>query len=152
MQNPTYLTPEGLEKLKQEYKKLKEETIPDIAARIDEARQLGDLAENAEYHSAKEEMSWAQTRLIDLEAALHETRIIEKAHDKIITIGSTIAVETDGKEKQYTIVGPNEVDPKQGKISNESPIGKAFIGNQVGDTVTISVPDGERKYTIKRIL
>ena len=152
MQNPTYLTPEGLEKLNQEHKKLKTETIPDIAARIDEARQLGDLSENAEYHSAKEEMAWAQTRLIELEAALHETQIIVQAHDETITIGSTMVVETDGNEKQYTIVGPNEVDPKQGKISNESPIGKAFIGHHVGETVTIAVPDGERKYTIKRVV
>ncbi|MEK7102171.1 MAG: transcription elongation factor GreA, partial [Patescibacteria group bacterium] len=117
---------------------LKQEKIPAIAARIDDARQLGDLSENAEYHSAKDEMAWAQTRLLDIEATLRNAQIIEKtSQSDTVTVGSSILVEWNDHEKTFMIVGPTEADPKQGKISNESPLGHAFLGKSVGETVAV---------------
>lgn len=149
-----YLTQEGLKKLEEEYRVLKEETKPAIATRIDEARQLGDLSENAEYHAAKEEMAWAQTRFQELDAILRNAAIIQENRrgGDTITVGSTFAVLWNGQEKTFTIVGPAEVSPKEGKISNESPLGRAFLGKRVGDTVDVAVPDGTRSYQIKQIL
>lgn len=147
-----YLTKEGLKKLEEEYRALKEKTIPDIAARIDDARQLGDLSENAEYHSAKDEMAWAQTRLMDIDVIMRNAQIIVKTSQSDTTVvGSSIVVEWDGREKTFTIVGPAEADPKQGKISNESPLGHAFLGKHTGETVEVEVPDGVRSYRIKNI-
>lgn len=151
-EKPTYLTEEGLKKLEEEYKQLKEEGIPEIAARIDDAKQLGDLSENAEYHSAKENMSWAQTRLAELDEMLRTTSIIQKQSNKTsVELGSTILVETEQTEKKYTIVGPSEVDPKEGKISHESPLGKAFLGKHPGDQFDVVLPTGIKKYLITSI-
>lgn len=149
-----YLTKEGLQKLQEEYRVLKEETIPAIATRIDEARQLGDLSENAEYHAAKEEMAWAQTRFQELDATLNNAIIIkEGGHGgNNIGVGTTFVVTWNGQEKTFMIVGPAEVNPKEGKISNESPLGRAFLGKRVGDTVEVKVPDGTRSYHVKHIL
>lgn len=152
--NETYLTQEGLQKLQEEYRILKEETIPAIAARIDEARQLGDLSENAEYHAAKEEMAWAQTRFQEIDATLRNAAIIQTGRhgSDTISVGGTFVAEWNGQEKTFIIVGAAEVDPKQGKISNESPLGRAFLGKHTGDTVAVEVPDGTRSYRIKQIL
>ncbi len=153
METPVYLTQEGLEKLNEEQRVLKEEKIPDIAARIDDARQLGDLSENAEYHGAKDEMAWAQTRFLQIEAILRNAQIIKKtSQNDTVSVGSSIIVEWDtDREKTFTIVGPTEADPKQGKISNESPLGQAFLGKSVGETVEVEVPGGVRSYGIKQI-
>lgn len=148
----TYLTKEGLEKLEEEQRVLKKKIIPDIAARIDDARQLGDLSENAEYHGAKEEMAWAQTRLAQIEAITRNAQIIEKtSQSNTVAVGSSIVVEWDNREKTFTIVGPTEADPKQGKISNESPLGHAFLGKRTGETVEVEAPGGIRSYHIKHI-
>lgn len=148
----TYLTKEGLEKLEEEQHILKKKIIPDIAARIDDARQLGDLSENAEYHGAKEEMAWAQTRLTQIEAITRNAQIIKKtSQNNTVAVGSSIVVELDNREKTFTIVGPTEADPKQGKISNESPLGHAFLGKRTGDIVEVEAPGGIRSYHIKHI-
>ena len=140
--------------MQEEYRVLKEETIPAIAAHIDEARQLGDLSENAEYHAAKEEMAWAQTRFQELDATLRNAAIIQanRHGGDTIYVGATFTVEWNGQEKTFTIVGPAEVDPKGGKISNESPLGRAFLGKHPNDTVDVAVPDGTRSYRVKHIL
>jgi len=152
MDNPTYITQEGLDKLKGEYKTLKEKTIPEIADRIDVAKQLGDLSENAEYHAAKEDMSWAQTRALELEEKLRDTEVIQQStRTDRIEIGSTFVVEINDTQKTFTIVGAPEADPKEGKISNESPLGQALIGKRVGDEIEIEVLDGVRRYEILRI-
>lgn len=149
-----YLTKEGLKKLEEEYRVLKEETIPDIAARIDEARQLGDLSENAEYHAAKEEMAWAQTRFQELDAIFRNYAIIQESRrgGDTIGVGDTFTVTWNDHEKTFMIVGPAEVNPKEGKISNESPLGRAFLGKHAGDIVEVAVPDGTRSYKVKQIL
>lgn len=151
--NTIYLTKEGRLKLQEEHRKLKTETIPAIAARINDARQLGDLSENAEYHTAKEDLAWANTRLVELEATLNNAELITTTpkHDDRVNVGSTITVEWNGTKKQFTIVGPAEVDPRQGKISNESPLGRALLDKHTGDVVEVAVPGGTRSYRITHI-
>ncbi|MDO8499515.1 MAG: transcription elongation factor GreA [bacterium] len=148
-----YLTEESLAGLKAELETLKNKTIPDIAAHIDSASQQGDLSENAEYHQAREDMSWAHGRLAELEHILSNTQIISKNSDKsgTVQIGSTINVEVNDKQREFTIVGPQEANPAQGLISNESPIGEALIGHVKGDLVRIKTPAGEQLYKILNI-
>ena len=146
-----YLTAESLEELKKELVNLKNSKIPDIAKRIDEAKQQGDLSENAEYHQAREDMSWAQGRLQELEQLINTAQIIVKKKSDVVTIGSTIVVEVGGNERQYTIVGPQEASPAKGFISNESPLGAAFLNHEVGDKVEVLTPSGKTLYRIKVI-
>lgn len=148
-----YLTEDSLNNLKKESESLKNKTIPEIAAHIDAARQQGDLSENAEYHQAREDMSWAQGRLAEIEHILSDYQIIQKNSNKFasVQIGNTIKVNINNQEKEYTIVGPQEADPSQGLISNESPIGEALIGHSKGDKVKIKTPAGEQIYTIVNI-
>ncbi len=144
-----YISAESCEKFNEELRKLKSETIPAIAKRIDEARQMGDLSENAEYHSARDEMAWAQTRTQELERILSNYSIISKpASTNSASIGSTILVKIKGIEKKYTIVGPHEADPINGHISNESPLGQSFLGKKVGDAVVVTAPAGDQTYMI----
>src|SRR3989338_2307850 len=146
-----YLSAESLVTLKKELDTLKDVTIPDIAKRIDEAKQQGDLSENAEYHQAREDMSWAQGRLQELEQLINTAQIIVKKKSDVVTIGSTIVVEVGGNERQYTIVGPQEASPAKGFISNESPLGAAFLNHEVGDKVEVLTPSGKTLYRIKVI-
>ena len=150
-ENIHYLSAESLDELKNEFLTLKNSTIPEIAKRIDEAKQQGDLSENAEYHQAREDMAWAQGRLIEVEKIINSAKIIVKQSTGIISIGDTITVEISGKEKKYTIVGPQEINPTKGLISNESPLGEAFLGHKIGEKVEISVPSGKMVYLIKEI-
>jgi len=148
----TYLTKEGHEKLQEEYSELKNVKIPAIAARIDEARQQGDLSENAEYHVAREDMTWAQTRLVELEETLRNVKIIQqKQTDSTIQMGSKVRVEVKGVVKEFSIVGIQEADPKQGFISHESPLAQALLGHSVGDVVEVKMPNGMVEYAIMNI-
>lgn len=148
-----YVTAQGLLDLQNELKNLKDIKIPDIANRIDEAKQHGDLSENAEYQQAKEEMAWAHGRRKDLEYIIDHCQVMEASDQKegIVSVGSTIIVKTSDKTKTYTIVGAQEVDPLQGKISNESPLGMSFIGHKVGDEVGVNTPAGKQMYEILEI-
>ncbi len=144
-----YLTADSLDVLKQECDELKNKTIPDIAARIDTARQQGDLSENAEYHQAREDMSWAQGRLRELEQILENAQIISKnAQSNTVAVGHTVKLKVNGGEKEYTIVGPQEADPLKGLVSNESPLGNALLGCAVGDRVEVETPAGKQFYEI----
>jgi transcription elongation factor GreA len=150
-ENIHYLSAESLEELKTEFVTLKNTTIPDIAKRIDEAKQQGDLSENAEYHQAREDMAWAQGRLLEVEKIINNAKIIVKQTTGVVSIGDTIRVEIGGKDKEYTIVGPQEINPSKGLISNESPLGEAFLTHKIGDKVEVVVPSGKMIYTIKEI-
>jgi len=144
-----YLTPESLVSLREELENLKTKTIPEIANRIDSARQQGDLSENAEYHQAREDMSWAQGRLAEVEHILSNVKLITKGEGNgTVQIGNTIKIKTNGKEKEYTIVGPQEANPAKGLISNESPIGEALLGHEKGDEIEIDTPVGKQTYKI----
>ncbi len=153
MTNPVYISKEGLEKLKQEFEQLKYKTIPEIAEKIDVAKQNGDLSENAEYHDAKEQMAFAQGKVFELQQKIDNAEIIEKSSGSgKVEVGSSVGVATeDGVEKNYQIVGATEADPLEGKISNESPLGSAFIDHAVGDEVEVEKPSGTAKYTIKSV-
>ncbi|MFA6548062.1 MAG: transcription elongation factor GreA [Candidatus Magasanikbacteria bacterium] len=152
MHNIQYLTEASLKNLKAELETIRNKTIPDIARRIDEAKQQGDLSENAEYHQAREDMSWIQGRVIELEQLLQNAEIIQKnSNNDIVSIGSTVTVKFNGKTKDYTIVGPQEIDPLKGFISNESPLGQAFLKHQVKDKVEVVTPAGKQIYEITAI-
>jgi len=150
--NIQYVTQAGLEDLEAELINLKDVKIPEIAKRIDEAKELGDLSENAEYHSAKEDMGWTQGRLLKVRHVLENAEVITKHDGDKVDLGSTVKFTTDkGKEKTYTIVGPQEADPLSGKISNESPIGQAFLGAKPGDKIEVETPAGKAQYIIIEI-
>ena len=150
--NIHYLTAESLEALQKEIDTLKNKTIPDIAKRIDEAKQQGDLSENAEYHQAREDMSWAQGKARELDQILENYQLITKTDDTgTVSVGSTVIVKVNGNTKEYTIVGPQEIDPAKGYISNESPIGTALIGSKVKDKVEVNTPAGKLVYEVIKI-
>ncbi|MBI2097146.1 MAG: transcription elongation factor GreA [Candidatus Sungbacteria bacterium] len=148
-----YLSPEGLEKLKNELNELKTTTRKDIAERIESAKALGDLSENAEYQEAKDAQSQNEARIAELEDILREAVLISENHrTDIVDIGSTVMVEAgDAAKVSYTIVGSEEADPLGGKISNESPLGKAFLGKKIGEQVSVRTPGGVQDYTIRSI-
>jgi transcription elongation factor GreA len=149
-----YVSQESLENLKQEYTTLKEVTIPDIAKRIDDAKQQGDLSENAEYHQAREDMSWAQGRLQELEEIISNSQVIHSEKGGVdVHIGSTVTVKNlaTKQDKEYTIVGAQEVNPAKGLISNESPLGQGFLGKSIGDEVEVTTPSGKQKFKIVKI-
>lgn len=143
-----YLSADKQAELKAELKTLREVKIPTTAQRIDEARQMGDLSENAEYHAAREEMAWAQSRAKELDNILDNAQIITTSKRSGVQIGSTIIVKVKDKERTYTIVGAQEAEPAAGRISNESPLGQAFLGKAEGESVEVEVPAGLQTYTI----
>lgn len=146
------ISQEGFEKLKEELEFLTKTKRREIAARIEKAKDLGDLSENAEYHDAKDAQAFNEGRIIELEHILKNVTIVSNGSAKNeIGMGSKITVETNGKEKVYTIVSFNEADPLEGKISNESPLGTAFLNKKKGETITVNTPRGEVKYKIIHI-
>ncbi len=146
--NIQYVSAQSLKKLQEEQEELKNTTIPNIAKLIDEAKQQGDLSENAEYHAAREDMAWAQGRLAELENIINNSRVINHKNNGTISVGSTVTLKNGDKTKEYKIVGPQEVNPGKGLISNESPIGSGLIGHQIGDKVEITTPGGKQVYEI----
>lgn len=148
-----YISGEGLEKLKQELETLKTAKRHEIAQRLEEAKRLGDLSENAEYAEAREEQEFNERRIAELEEFIKKSVVISKTEGKEeIQIGSTFIVKSSGKEQKLTIVGSEESDPSSGKISNESPLGRALLGKKANDEVKIRTPKGEMKYKIEKIV
>lgn len=147
-----YLSKEGLEKLKQELQELKTTKRKEIAARLEHAKSLGDLSENAEYQEAKEEQSLIESQIAELEETIRNAVVIKKEHSTdIVVIGSTIRVQSQHGEEVFTIVGSEEANPVEGKISNESPLGKAFLGHRAGEKVEVKTPGGVTEYEIVEI-
>jgi len=149
---PQYFSPEGLEKLKKELEDRKGEIRADITRRILAAKELGDLSENAEYAEAKESQSFNEGRVVELEEIIKEAKVISAngKHD-IVAVGSTVKSKSLHGEHKFTIVGPAESDPTQGFISNESPLGQAFIGRKKGEEIEVKTPGGVVKYKILEI-
>ncbi|MGO2082404.1 transcription elongation factor GreA [Vagococcus sp.] len=148
------MTLEGKEKLEQELEELKTVKRKEIVERIKIARSFGDLSENSEYESAKDEQAFVEGRITTLENMMRFAQIIDNNMDKdTVSLGHTITfIELpDGEEEEYTIVGSAEADPFSGKISNDSPIAKALLGCKLGDTVVISTPGGDMKVKIEKI-
>ena len=144
-----YVTAEKIEQLKEEMADLIKNKMPSLARRIDDARQMGDLKENAEYHAAREDLGWAQGRVKEINFILDNTKIIASGtSDGSVQIGSTLRVKVNKVEKEYTVVGAQEADPLSGKISNESPLGSAFLGARKGDKIQVELPAGVQEYKI----
>ena len=151
MIEPVYVSKDGLEKMKMELHYLKTEKRREVANRIEKAKELGDLRENADYHDAKDELGWTESRIMELEDAINRAHVIEAKSSDSVSIGCRVKVESDGKEKVLTIVGSTEADPLKGLISNESPLGMAFLGKKVGETAEVKVPAGTKTYVVKEI-
>jgi len=153
--NKNYITPEAYKALKQELEELKTKKRKEIAEIIQDAKELGDLAENAAYQEAKDEQSVLETRILQLEMFLKNISIIRHAsNNHAIELGSTIEVKSLTKsrnKKVFTIVGSHEAKPIEGKISNESPLGRAFLGHSKGEIILVNTPQGEVKYKILKI-
>lgn len=146
------LTPEGLAKLNEELKVLIEVKRKEVLERIREAAAHGDLSENADYAQAREEQSFIEGRIQEIEEMVKNAEIITtSSHHTTVSIGATVVVKVAGKERKYTIVGSNEANPTEGKISNESLVGRALLGKRVGDKVTVTTPSGETVYEIASI-
>jgi transcription elongation factor GreA len=143
------ITKEGLKKLQDELEERKTKLRQEIAQAIKEAKEQGDLSENAEYSEAKRQQGENENRIAELEMIIKNSQVVE--HDdsmKGIQMGSKVKVKFNGSEMEFQIVSSNEADPAQFKISNESPMGKAFIGKNKGDKVEVITPGGAVKYAI----
>ncbi|OGL95165.1 hypothetical protein A2348_02475 [Candidatus Uhrbacteria bacterium RIFOXYB12_FULL_58_10] len=149
---PTYLSADGLQKLKDEMETRKSITRREIADKISAAMELGDLSENFEYQEAKEQQGSNEVRISELESMIKDASIVvQQSGGDTITLGTTFEAEVAGMTKTFQIVGSNEANPLEGKISNESPIGQAFIGRKLGEDVSVAVPSGTLVYKIIRI-
>ena len=149
------ITDEGLKKLEEELENLKTVGRADIAEKIKIARGYGDLSENSEYDEAKNEQAKLEARIVEIEAMLKNVEIIEdiKGKAKTVVIGVKVKVidEEYGEEEEYRVVGSTEANSREGKISDESPMGKALLGKKIGDEVTVEAPGGEFKVKILEI-
>jgi transcription elongation factor GreA len=147
------ITPEGLEAVRREHHELTTEKRPSIVAKIKAARELGDLSENFEYHAAKNEQGMMEARIRELEAIIKNHVLIEAtARNGEVGMGSTVRFAEDGEDEEtYRIVGTAEADPKAGRVSFESAVGKALIGHRVGDVVNIETPGGSYSVRITGI-
>lgn len=148
-----YVTKKGLKKLKEELEYLRVEKRQEVSARLHEAVQGGELIENAEYEAAKNEQAFVEGRIMDLETQISRASIIKTTRNSdVVKIGSTVVIkEEDGNDETYKIVGAAEAHPKDGLISNESPLGKALLKHKKGDVVEVVAPAGIIKFTIKKI-
>lgn len=146
------ITDEGRQELEAELEDLKGRRGA-IADKIAEARDYGDLTENSEYDTAREEQGLVESRIAEIEDILLNAEIIKSSKGSKVALGTKVEIKTKGKKTTvtYTVVGPVEADPLEGKISNESPIGEALMGKKVGDSVTITTPKGTTTYEIVKI-
>ena len=153
MQKDVILTPEGLEKLKQEIEYLSGEKRREVAERIKEAREFGDISENSEYDDAKNEQAMLEARIAQLEDKLRSASVVDASQldGSEVRVGSKVEISEAGKKVTYTIVGSTEAAPMENRLSNESPVGKALIGHKKGDEVTIQLPSKTRKVKITKI-
>ena len=154
MPKDVILTPEGLTNLKAELDELTTRRRREVAQRIREAREFGDISENAEYDDAKNEQAMLEARIASLEDKLRSATVIDSSDigTDVVGVGSVVHVKDEaGKSTKYTIVGSAEASPAEMKLSNESPVGKALLGHKRGEQVTISTPKGERTLKITKI-
>jgi transcription elongation factor GreA len=154
MPKDVILTAEGLNQLKSELEYLASDRRREVAARIKEAREFGDISENAEYDDAKNEQAMLEARIAQLEDKLRSATVIDASDltTDLVRVGSVVHVKDEGgKATRYTIVGSAESNPAQYRLSNESPVGKALLGRRRGDEVVFSTPRGERRLKITKI-
>lgn len=146
-----YITRGGLEQLKKKLAQLKKKRI-EISRKIEDAKNLGDLSENADYIKSKEEQALNEGKIKEVERTLAEAVLIKKKEKPtVVGVGSIVVISSGRKEFSYTIVGSEESDPSRGIISNESPLGKMLLGRKVGERIEVVSPGGKKTYTIKKI-
>lgn len=150
-QNDFYLTKDGLAELEAELKDLKENKRKEVAAALKEAKEFGDLSENTDWDDAKSRQLFIEGRISELENILKHAKVIEGVSGDIISVGSTVDVEIEDGKHTFQIVGSTEADPDQGKISDESPIGKALLGKKVGEHAEVEIPAGITTYKVVKI-
>lgn len=148
MDKKIYLTKEGLEELKKEYEELTKVKRPEVLERLSAARNQGDLSENAEYTAARDELSFVDGRIDELDELLKQVSLIEDTGKGSVALGSKVTLKVGAKEDIYTVVGEWEADPAEKKISHESPLGKALLGKAKGDQVEVDAPAGKVLYTV----
>ncbi|HUC01994.1 MAG TPA: transcription elongation factor GreA [Candidatus Paceibacterota bacterium] len=147
-----YVTKERLEEFRAELEELKSKRRNEVAQRLKQAKEYGDLSENSEYAEAREEQANVETRIFELEDLLKDAVIIEKTEDNgVVQVGSVVTIKKGDKTSVYTIVGKYEAKPEEGKISDESPLGKAFLGHKTGDKIPVTTPAGVMTYEIVKI-
>ncbi len=149
-----YLTAEGLQQIEDELDYLKTTRREEIALKLEFAIRQGDLKENADYHDAKNEQGFVEGRIRDLEDSLRRAQLIEdEGPSDVVRVGSTVTVSEEGFDEveTYNIVGAHEADPANGRISNESPIGRALLGARAGDVVSVEAPAGEIRFEVQSI-
>ena len=147
-----FLTAEGAARLRVELEVLKGPRRIELAGRLRNAVQMGDLSENADYAVAKEEQAFLEGRIQELETILREAVIVEEAASDVVGVGATVVVsESGGPAETFLLVGVKEADPRQGRISHESPIGLALLGHRAGDTVQAATPDGTLTFKVLEV-
>ncbi len=152
MAQQMYLTPEGAAKLRAELAELTGPRREELAKRLRSAIQMGDLSENADYHKAKEDQGFLEGRIQEIEAILRTAVIVEKTNSDVVIVGSRVTVQEDNYDPEvYYVVGAKEANPRQSKISNESPIGRALMDHKAGDTVEADTPDGKIRFRILKV-
>lgn len=151
--NAVYLTVEGRKKLEEELQHLRTVRRQEVARRLHEAMEDGELIENAEYEAAKNEQAFIEGRILELEHVLATAKVIKPSKEKgVVQIGSTVVVKQNGqKNETFMIVGAAEANPKEGLISNESPLGQALLDQKVGDEVEVKAPAGMLRFRIVKI-
>lgn len=149
---PTYLTQEGEKRLRAELAELTGPRREELSQRLRSAIQMGDLSENADYHKAKEDQAFLEGRIQEIEAVLRTAVVVEKASTDVVTVGNKVTVQEESFDPEvFHMVGAKEADPRNSKISNESPIGSALMNHKVGDVVEAETPSGKIKFKILKI-
>ncbi|MDD2694985.1 MAG: transcription elongation factor GreA [Anaerolineales bacterium] len=151
--SPSFLTKQGYEKLQEELEYLRTVKRQEVAERLHEAIEGGELIEDAEYEAAKNEQAFVEGRIQELEALLANARVIEETGKMdVVQVGATVTIQEDGNDKEvYTIVGPVEANPRCGRISNESPLGRALMDHKAGDRVKVDAPNGSFYVKILKV-
>jgi transcription elongation factor GreA len=150
-QDTVYLTKDGLAELEAELKDLKENKRKEVAAALKEAKEFGDLSENTDWDDAKSRQLFIEGRISELENILKHAKVIEGGSGDVISVGSVVDVEIEDGKHTFQIVGSTEANPDQGKISDESPIGKALLGKKVGEHAEVEIPAGTTTYKIIKV-
>jgi len=150
---PSFLTREGYQKLQEELEYLRTVKRQEVAKRLHEAMEGGELIEDAEYEAAKNEQAFVEGRIQDLEILLANARVIEDTSNKeVVQVGAKVTIQEEGSDPEmYTIVGPAEADPRNGRISNESPLGRALMDHRAGDTVRVDAPGGSFTVQVLKV-
>ncbi len=147
-----YFSAEKYEELKKELEELSTTRRREVAERLDSAKSLGDLSENAEYHAAREDQAELESRIQQLELMLKDSEIVKAKHGSVVEVGTTLTVRRhEGKEEKFTIVGSEEVDMANRRISFQSPLGASLLGKKEGSSVMVDTPRGKTEYTILSI-